>query len=259
MRYLIKLIVIKALRIVFGTSHSEPFIFPTYLLNTPKKSAQLAEYLQKTPQLNQYFKPIFDDDLLRAHDLYASGVRFILHQKKMPIELYTSRSELSMFLNNAAINTQYIAIVSSAIFQNDIEQKDDTHFHAIVYEKFSNNTASLYVYDPYKGFKISPFIQRLFSQLNITLYSSDTPRSYALKGTSFAYAINDAEKLLQAPAPNRHEVATLEDGNRIFKLDRQFRYNGLEAKREYFQFLVDNVEQSKNDIEIENISTVLTL
>lgn len=231
------------LRTLFGdnisNSSCNPFVFPDFFLNTPTRSAQFSTYLCQHPQLSSYFQPIYNDEgQLTAHEIYADGVRHILDQKKLPIAIYSRQCDLEKLLENAIPNKQHIAIVNASVFQNT---ENDCHFHAIVYEKACDGSAQLYVYDPYRGSAISSTLQDFLQEHRITIYYPDTPRSYALKGTSFAYAIGDTERLYHQTT--QHAIVNDKDGVPVFKLGSSFRYNGLEEKRRCFQLLVNTIEE----------------
>lgn len=231
------------LRTLFGdninTSSCNPFVFPDFFLNTPTRSAQLSAYLCQHPKLSSYIQPIYNDEgLLTAHEVDASGIRHVLDQKRLPIAIYSTQNDLEMLFEKAVPNKQHIAIVNARVFQNT---KNDCHFHAIVYEKSGDGSAQLYVYDPYRGTSITTALLDYLHAHQISIFYPDTPRSYALKGTSFAYAIGDIERLFHQTT--QHAIVNDKNGMPAFKLGSPFRYNGLEVKRSCFQLLVDTVEE----------------
>ncbi len=229
-------------RTLFGANSS--FSFPDFLINTPTKSALLSQYLSEHPQLEQHFKPIYqiDDEksILVAHDLLPSGVTRILREKKLPIALYEHTLDFELFLKGAVPGKQHVAIIKAGCVSG--LENELTHYYAVVYE-IINGKKSLYAYDSYRNPTVSDAMQTFLAKHQIQLYYSDTPRSYALKGTSFAYAIYDAEKLR-----NTHTCYEIIESNEQiphhqFKLSSLFRYNGLEAKRACFQLLIDTDAQ----------------
>lgn len=150
-------------------------------------------------------------------------------------------------MSGAVAQRRHLAIVSATVFDDHNRAMEDTHFSAIVYEKLSDGTGSLYVYDPYRGFTLSSSMQNDLKAQGIKLYISDTPRSYALKGTSFAYAIQDIERLSGVSDAISYKTYVSEAGPPVFKLEKPFKYNGLEVKREYFQLMVDTVDEVSCD------------
>ncbi len=139
--------------------------------------------------------------------------------------------------------------------KSDHHLQESTHFSAVFFEKTATQ-ASLYIYDPYYcAITVSHEMRDYLRRHDIKVYVADTARSYALNGTSFAYAIQDIEKLKQASSSVAYEIDTKKAGPPAFKLSASFKYNGLEMKRVYLQLLVDTAQEKTSDTKADERSS----